>query len=513
LDTHLLRALDAELKNRGNYMKTKENRIDSLKHLFSDTMSVRSKFLLYGQIYDEYATYRFDSAMNYVMKKEKLALRLDDDYYRLDADLDYISLLSTAGLIKEAMDKLESIDRSKITADLLLKYYETSEWAYQKARIYVNDSVFFPEYFDINMAYVDSVYMHLPVNSLRYKTYEGYILKTNSEYAKAEKVLLEVYRQLEVSTRLYAIVTYYLASLYKITENNEKFEEFIIKSAISDQVCALKENLSLQTLAFYLYQEKPDEVERAYQYIQISMDDAKFFNNRVRAVQIGYKLPVIISTYKTKNDLEKRKLKLSIFIVLVLLLLTIVFLMYIFKQMKLLNKNSEELGFLNHQLYEINERLKDANKTKEKYVGFFIGLCSSYVDQMNKYRKIVSRKILANQVDDLLNQTRSPEKTDVLLSEFMQNFDRAFLKLYPTFIEEMNALLDDDQQITLKKEEILNSELRIYALIRLGIQDNSKIASFMRYSVQTVYNKRTKLRNKAKGNREDFESNVMKIGI
>lgn len=508
----LLKELDSKLANREFYMNLKEKRVDSLQALFSETLPLQQQYELNRKIYDEYANYNAELASEYIAKNKIIADSLKSTNYIIDYKLCYAELLSTSGLIKEAIDIAESIELSDVPADMLADYYETLSWVYRKAGSFANDSVFAPSYMKKGNIYTDSAYVHTPSHSIKSLYLKGYISMERSEIDEAETALLEVYERVPVNSRIYAIVTYYLSNIYKEKGNRDKYEEFLIRAAISDQECALKENLALQLLAFYLYQYSPNNLERAHKYIQTSMSDAQFYNNRVRAVQIAQKLPIIVSAYQLKSDSEKNKLGISLVVISILALFSIATTIYIYGQIKALNNKQAELTKLNIQLTELNCSLQKANKTKEEYVSIFTDLCSSYIDQMDKYRKMVAHKIAANQISDLINTVKSSEKIDSVLSDFFHIFDKSFLNLYPNFIRDFNSLLIDGEEIVLKKGELLNPELRIFALIRLGISNSASIALFLRYSPQTIYNYRTKMRNKAK-DRDSFEENIMKIDI
>jgi DNA-binding CsgD family transcriptional regulator len=178
-----------------------------------------------------------------------------------------------------------------------------------------------------------------------------------------------------------------------------------------------------------------------------------------------------------------------------------------------LNEVSRDLVQVNTQLKSLNHELSEANHIKEEYIGFFLEMCSTYIDKLENYRKMVNRKVTSGQYEDLFTATKSSQYIDSELTEFYSNFDNTFLNLFPNFVEEFNKLLIKEERIVLKIEELLNTELRIFALIRLGITDSSKIASFLRYSVNTIYNYRTRVRNKALVPRDDFERLVSLIGV
>ena len=304
----------------------------------------------------------------------------------------------------------------------------------------------------------------------------------------------------------------------------EQFKKYIILSALSDIKSGIKDQASLWTLADILYKE--GDINRAYNYICFSWEESQIYNARLRVEQISKVLSVINNTYQLESERKSRQLRFYLILISVLSLFLLVSIVYIYKQMRSLaiaRNNLEvankQLNGLNHELSEMNGCLKDfnfrlseSNHVKEEYIGRFMTLCSTYIDKLEAYRRMVNKKLQSGQSAELYKITRASNITEEELKEFYQNFDTTFLFLYPDFVAEFNALLVDEEHIVLKKGELLNTELRIFALIRLGISDSSKIAEFLRYSVNTIYNYRAKVKNKAKISRDDFESQVMQIG-
>lgn len=515
----LIKELDIHLEQRRHYMQIKESRIDSLCKLITPQSSLKEQYRINNQIYQEYSTYRHDSAMCYIMRNEKIAETLNIQKYRDEVKLHTALLLSTTGLFKEAIEIIQSIDRNTLDESLLLDYYVTNEWTYLRIKNYTDDNVYSPVYEQKERLYIDSVFHRLEKNSTDYDYYRGYILLQKGQMEESKKILLELLPKLDINSRLYAIVTSNIATICKTQGDLDDYEIFLIKSAISDQKCALKENRSMQELAMYLFQEHPDELERANKYIQYAMEDAQFFNNRVRTVQIARKLPVIVSAFQDKSKTENRNLRVALGTISFLAIGLVLALFYIYKQIKLVKESrlklrrlNNQLNGLNAELIDSNNKLSEANKMREEYVGMFIDLCSSYINKNAQYRDTVKRKILAKQIDELYKISSSSELLQSELAEFFDNFDTAFLNLYPTFIADFNALLTDEGKIRLKSTEKLNPELRVFALIRLGITDSSKIASFLRFSPQTVYNYRAKVKKFSAVDRNDFEKRVMEIG-
>lgn len=508
----LLVELDKAISMRQFYMDKKESRIDSLRQMLKPDLSIEDRYLLNNQIYKEYNTYRCDSAMRYVVYNRELADKMNIQKYKDETTINMSMLLSTTGMYRESIDNLRKIDRSRLDSSLFYDYYYISEWTYYEAGEYSNDSFYAPEYRKIEQMYTDSVFSVLEKDTERYNYYKGKKLLQEGKLEDALNIFLATYPTMQIDTRLYAIMTYDIANIYNRFGSQNLAEKFLIMAAISDQVNPLKENLAGQELALYLFRNKPDDLNRAYRYIQCSMEDARFYNNRLRIVQISEKLPIIVQAYQEKSENEKSKITFALVAISLLSLVTVGLLAYAYKQMRIVKNNRKEVQQLNNELSQINNKLNEANHTKEEYVSLFIDLCSSYIDKLDKYREMVKRKLIAKQIDDLFKMVNSTRNIEIELDDFFDSFDSAFLKLYPTFIEEFNDLLLMDEKILPKKNELLNRELRIFALIRLGISDSARIASFMRYSSQTVYNNRTKVRNKAK-DRDNFEKNVMKIGI
>ena len=319
------------------------------------------------------------------------------------------------------------------------------------------------------------------------------------------------------------LVTYHRSLIYKYLGDKIREKQNLCLSAISDIRSAIKDHASLWMLAQLLYEN--GDMERAYQYMRFSWNATKFYNARLRSWQSADVLSLIDKTYQAMIEKQNDRLQQYLVLITALLVLLIGALGYIYRQMKKLAVARNHLQTANHQLNQLNEELQqmnacltstnaelsESNQIKEEYIARFIKLCSTYINRLDAYRRMVNKKVSAGQIAELLKITRSQDALDEELEELYANFDTAFLHLFPDFVKKFNALLQDNEQIILKKDELLNTELRIFALIRLGIEDSSQIAEFLRYSVNTIYNYRAKVKNKARGSREDFEDLVRKI--
>ena len=300
----------------------------------------------------------------------------------------------------------------------------------------------------------------------------------------------------------YALVTYHRSLLYRQMQNKEEEKRYLALSALADIRLCITDHASLWTLAELLYEE--GDIERAYRYIRFSWNETNRYNARSRSLQTAGILSLIDLTYQAMREKQNDRLRLYIWLISTLTLLLIAAMAFIYRQMK-------RLSLARNHLEQANGQLRISNHIKEEYIGRFMNLCSVYINRLDAYRRMVNKKISAGQTEELLKMVRSREVLDTGLKELYANFDTAFLHLFPDFVERFNELLKPEERIVLRKGELLNTELRIFALIRLGIEDSSQIAEFLRYSVNTIYNYRAKVKNKACISREDFETHLMQI--
>lgn len=502
--------LDALLLRRDEFCRAKEARIDSIKNLKDEMNSYSGLFGLYNDVFLEYYTYRSDSAFYYLSLAEKMAVRTSVEKYIDMCKINRSLLLATTGYFSQSLEVLNEIERDRLDPSLMFDYYSAYEWVYSVWSEYSADDTFAVDFRNKEMLYNDSILQVLEPTSKEFMYWSGELNARKGNQYEAQKFYEKALEGLRVDTRLYACVTCGLAFAYKKQGNMKDYEKSLIMSAISDITCPLKENLSMQELAMFLYQSPEPDLVRANKYINYSMEDAMFYNNRLRMLEIAKKFPPIVNTYQNKWIDKNRILVRSIYFISFLGGLLVIAMLYIFRQLKLLRAQRSIVTDMNMQLKELNSELLKTNRTREEYVSLFIELCAAYIDKLNKYQDLVKRKVKAKQVDDLLKIANSSKISDSDARQFFVNFDTAFLTLYPNFVSEFNMLLREGEEIAPTKGEILNTELRIYALVRLGIKDSSRIATLLFYSPQTIYNYRTMVKNKAR-NREEFEEQVKKV--
>ncbi|MDR1683640.1 MAG: DUF6377 domain-containing protein, partial [Candidatus Symbiothrix sp.] len=332
----------------------------------------------------------------------------------------------------------------------------------------------------------------------------------SGEWDRAEKVLLPCLAKEIPDSRGYAMQASLISRLYGAKGDVSQQIEYLIQSTIADVKASVKENISMRQLALYLMEK--DDVSRANLYIKKSLKDANFYNARMRTVQIARVLPIIDKTYQLQREHQQRVLIYAISIIAFLLLVIIGVVIYLFRQLKRLSKARKEINHVNRKLTRANARLLENNHIKEEYIGRFLNQCSVYLDKLEAYRKSLNKKAAKGQLDELYAALKSSQVIEDELREFYHQFDTSFINLFPNFVPEFNKLLPENEQIFPKYPSELTIELRIFALIRMGITDSAKIAGFLRYSITTIYNYRSKYRNKSLIPNEKFEETIMKIG-
>tara|TARA_R110002050_G_scaffold249661_4_gene387522 strand:- start:46262 stop:47638 length:1377 start_codon:yes stop_codon:yes gene_type:complete len=455
-----------------------------------------------------------------------LAKNLGNDYFLKESTLRLAKLLATSGRYDESIKLLEEINPSNLSQELIREYYIIYKRCYYELRTISRVNSISAKYDQLYFAYKDSLdaqISKLGENSKMYLEVTEQNYRDAFDTRKALEINAKRLALAKMGTREYAMVTFnrsYMSS--EIDGNRLNQKKFLILSAISDIQASVKDNASMANLAVILFEE--GDVERAHKYIGFSFEDAKFYNSKLRFLDISNVLPVISKSYEIENLKQSNKLKKQLMFISFLSIILMIALFFIFKQYKKIKMGREHLKTANLQLKDLNEKLNFSNNDlkrlyeelsavdtiKEQYIGTFLNLYSEYIDKLDVYRKTVRKYIVTNKTNDLLELIKSKNVVDEELKIFYTNFDKSFLHIYPNFIESFNQLLNEEGKIIVKQEDALTVELRIFALIRLGISNSSKISKILRYSVNTIYNYRVKVRNSAI-NREEFEDMVKKI--
>ena len=521
----LRQKLDNLLEQRKTLIDNKNKDINRLKKNLTTSENTLKRLQTYEQLFEEYYVFQFDSAMTYLNKGIKLAKETQNTYYYNSNTISKAELLSIGGLYSEAIHEIEQLDTTVLDKAQHFEYYFSLFRIHTYWADFCNDKTYTPTHRLKAQEYLKKA---MPFCDETGKTYEYYLgeyavfVLNNPQAARAHYV--KAIKQLPQNSRFYAMSCFALSGSYGNEGNTEKQEEFLLLSSIADIENCTMENFALQNLAMYIFEHNKDELDLAQQYIQTALEDAHFYNNRLRIIEISSKLPVIVSSYQqTLNQRNKVQMTAIIAISLLLLfLLSAVF--YIVKQTKRLSlqqqelqKNNNQLSELNRQqkelntqLHDLNALLVDTNRKRERLAKLYIDLCAKYIARLKKQQTLVKRKIKANQITELLSLLSSERLSEEDAATFLSRFDKAFLDLYPDFTEELNSLLLPEGQIQNKSTDELTTEQRIMALIRLGVKESAEIADLLFYSPQTIYNYRSVLKGKAI-NKETFEEEVMKL--
>lgn len=520
----LLKVLDSSVDNYQVFSNQKEEQLNKLKDLLKYANNDDQRYKICGQLYDDYKSYKSDSALTYAQKKLQIAEKMNNRWNLTDAKLNLASIMGTSGMYKESMDILETINIQD-NPDLKAYYFHVYRTVYGFMADYTVSTREKERYNKLVSNFRDSLLVVNPPNSETHIMVKTDQLIANKKSDEAIKILLTYYPTIKNDKHTRAIIAYCISVTYQKQQNRENEKKWLIISAINDIQSATKDYISLRSLAFLLYKE--GDIDRAYKYIKRSLEDALFCNARLRTYEISQMLPIIDQAYQHQSQARQRQLIISLISISLLSVFLLIAVLSVYRQMrklsvarkdlsqanKLLNDLNKELSETNKLLKHSNETLSEANLIKEEYIGRYMDQCSAYIDKLDDYRRLLNKTATAGKIDDLIQTIKSKQFIEDELKEFYTNFDSTFLQLFPTFVEEFSALLVDNEEIQLKSGELLNTELRIFALIRLGISDSVKISHFLRYSLSTIYNYRTKLRNKSAVPRDEFESYVMKIGM
>lgn len=519
--------LDRALDLADEYVSTHNVKVMTIENmLHSRGVSLEQQYEIYGQLYDQYVAFQFDKAMQMLARQAELAEELNDRRKIADVTLSRAMLYTTSGMFFEANILLSSsIDTTVLTRPQLIEYYNIQQRFYFDFNEYTQT----PEMNRISKAkvryYRDRILKETTSTSEAHQYIVIRDCMDNGDYERADQLNRRLLAQFNPNSHEYAVHAYDQARICDALSQTKEKILWYTRSATADVKCATKDNASLCCLAQAMLQD--NQIDRAFRYITISLNDALFYNAKLRPWQIASVLPMIEKSYQESIARQQRHTHNYFIVALVLataLLGICLLVVYLYHRSQVTRRKIEQMHQqikeYNASLSESNEKARimnaaliEANTVKEEYIGLFLSMCSNYIEKLMSYQRSVRRKLAAGKIAELKAESSSSEVIDAELDSFYEMFDNAFLQLYPNFVEEFNSLLKPSSRIELKKGERLNTELRIFALIRLGITDSSRIAALLRYSVNTIYNYRARIKNNAAGSRDDFEEAIKTIGV
>jgi hypothetical protein len=517
-DRELLDTLDRELARSGHYVEERQRRIELLKEMRQgEGVSNEQLFELNFRLYDEYSSFQFDGAQSSLVENLSLAESMGNSERATDASIRLGMLYTTAGMYLEAQAVLTPLDTLAMSPSQKLEYEKTQQRFYREFREYSVHPDMVSEATRLQQYYRARLFETYGRESQEWLTLAVETAIGGGDMLRADSLNAILLAGHSPSSHLYAMYAYNQALIDYALERDD-FRDWYVRSAIADIRSATKDNASLASLARQLFLDG-ENVDRAFKYVKASMDDAIFYNAKLRPWQIAQFMPVIEQAYLQRADVARRTQWILIGVLLL-------FAGYVAVMWRRTRNFATQIGAKNDRIEQINSDLHrknaeqqrltgeviEANAVKEEYIGLLLAMCSDYIEKMLKMQRKISRRLADGDAKSLERELSASKLMDAEMKDFYNMFDSAFLRLYPDFIEEFNSLLQDDRQIVPPTGEMLDTELRIFALIRLGIDDSSKIATLLRYSPNTIYNYRAKVKNKAKGPREEFEDKIRTIG-
>lgn len=519
-----------------NVLSIETDRIDDIdaRHLtriavikdamHSQRLSTPEAIAINDQLIEAYYKFNYDSALTYMNRNIELASRHGLNRQATRLLLRKATLYAKAGNYLEAVHIVKSFDSERLADSLQADYYNACKNVYGEAGHYSTDSTLHHDYEELTRQYNRRLISLLDTTTADYMQLREHQLRNEGRLDEALEYNTRQLALTDTTSAKFSEVAFFRSWTYQLMGNREMEKYWLLRSAINDVRCSIKDQASLWTLADRLSEE--GNVELSYKLIAASQEGLRQYNTPLRNMQSASVLNVVGHNYHLLTEKRNHQLRWSLGIISVLALLLAAAMAYVYRQMKRLAHARAELHQANLSLTDLNQQLNeaveqlnlsngqlnDSNRIKDVYIGRFLALCSSYMKKMDAFRITVMKKARSGQLADYLATDRIRETSDRELAELMDDFDKAFLHIFPTFLDDFNALLQPEARISPPRPGQLTTELRIFALIRLGITDSSKIAEFLHYSVHTIYNYRSMVKNNALGDREQFEAQVKRIG-
>ncbi len=502
--------LDQELSKKSSYDKQKEAVIRKLRVQFYSVSSSdpQNRFNLCTQLYDQYKSYQYDSAFVYADKLQVLSRLLKDPAKEADSKVKLGFILLSAGMFRETFEVLHTVNPRVLTDSSRFDYYALLARANYDIAAFNHDLHYTPYYNRLANKYLDSVILLSKPGSYEQDYYINYQQYKNGKYQNAEAGFENLLNHHHLTQHQIAIVASTLGNAYFATGQQQKADEMMVKAVINDIQTSTKETLALFWLAENLY--KNGDVKNAYQYMQQAMNDAEFYGARQRQVQISSVLPIIAAQNLSLTEKEKARFLIYLVSTTVLTLLLVLVSVELFKQLKDLRAKEKIIADTNAKLEMINRKLTEDTHIKEEYIGYFFDLISGYILKLEKLKRSVDMKLSVRKYEDIpaiIHAIQIKKEREALF----HTFDQVFLRIFPNFIASFNAFFKKEDQVWPKEHEMLTTDLRIFALVRLGITDNATIAKILEYSEKTIYVYKMRMKAKSLIQGEAFEERIMAI--
>jgi len=511
----LLSRLNAVLADKDTYVAKKQARISELRKQLSSATNEITRYSLYDSLYEQYKSFNYDSAYNYSKKLQSTAAALNDPHLIASSRMKLAFTLLSSGLFKETLEELGQINLQALSSQDKVDYYFLKARTYFDLSDYDRSEDYSKLYNPKGIGCIDSALSLCQTGSFNYLELRGLKDLRISDYKDGQQTYVALLQLRGLSPHNFAVNACCLSYIYEINGPQEKSVELLIKAAMTDIQSATKETVAIFKLADLLH--KKGDIKNSYVYIQQAMDDATFYGALQRQVRISSILPIIEAQWVNQIEHQKKLLYTYSAIITLLVLAVVLFAVIIFRQLKKLRIADEIIKVANISLQknnlaleELNRNLSTANKIKNEYIGYYFNINSIYIEKLESFQKSLEKKLSSKRYEDALAAVKNLNLEDERQHLF-HTFDKVFLRLFPDFIQKFNALFNEDEQIGIPDGELLATEHRIFALIRMGIHDNDRIAKLLGYSVNTIYSYKNRIKNRSFIPNDDFEDRIMEI--
>ena len=515
--------LDSLIAAQPQIVAAKEARLAQLKSDLGKETTAPGRYAALKRLYEEYSAYQYDSAYAYVNQCIRLAQSMGDESLLNESRLNLAHILSTACLMDKAQQTLNQIDTTRLSPGQLVVYHRTLTDLLIYQAEYMQGTQYAEEYVQqLVRVRRAAIAINVPHDNINYQITQAECFSDDNQPQRAIELLSKLMDNYRSGERMYSIITSTMSFYYSQLGDKEHQMEYLIKSAESDLEGCIRENTSLRAIADRLFDE--GDIDRAYRYMRVAVDDANFYGTRLRNIQASGIVPKILSAYQTKQEQGNRKMMWLLGVISLIALLLVVGVIAIYQLLKRYRRLNEQKKAINEQLRQVNGQLHDTveqlhesnallqerEKLKEEYIARFLALSSRFIDRGEEQRKALYRLYRDRKTEELARELKSTHSGNENAQLFYENFDNAFLNIFPNFVDEVNKLLQEGGKIEVKQGKRLTTESRVLALIRIGITDNQSIANILRASLTTIYTYRSKLKARAL-DKGSFETQVKGI--
>lgn len=506
----LIGVLKQEIKQQDDYTAEKLKRIDVLREMLTDDkhQTLEARFEVYNKLYNEYKAFVNDSAYAYAQRLVQTARQLKDETRIGYGHVKSSFILLSAGLFKETFDTLKVVQVKYLPDSARFEYYRLTARTFADLMIYNRHDYFRDTYNQYYRLYMDSALRESKAQSYNFYYLTIIIALHENDFDKAIETSQLMNAQHTLTHHQRAVYHYDLAEAWQKLGKEDKALENLILSSISDLRGSVRETAAMYTLARMLHQL--GDSQNAYIFIKQALKDAEFYGARQRQVEINSILPVIANDQFNAVEEQRKRWAVYSMGITIIVVLVIVFSFIIYKQLKKLREADAIIKQANHNLQEFNQKLMEAQKIKEEYIGYYFNMTTDYINKIDALRKQTMNLLVNEKKKDALSLLGSYNPQEER-AKFINDFDKAFLRIFPDFVQQFNMLINPAEPIHPENENELNADLRIFALIRLGIHDNKKIGEILNFSVNTIYAYKTRVKNKSIVDDEVFLKKVMAI--